>query len=470
MILEQLLELHSNLDDLYDKGVFINKFIVVFGSNEPAERIIDYLKEKKISVNAMIDNNDKKYVFTYHGVNVYKPESLISNYNENTIILIASKYYQEMLGQLQGFGYHENKQVFCIVDMQTGRLFSLEDHNFIKEIEQAKRGTAILKRMKEEYGYDTMIFIFPWQAIGDIYMAAGYLKAYIEKFNIKKYLITVVGKIGKQIAMQCGFTEVIVLTREKSYELSRIVIFLGLKATNTMIVHHCLIHTNLTWKLGNYKGITFDDHFRHSIYGLDDKVKITEPPKSGKIDYIEKVFAVNGFTPGKTVILSPYANTITNPSEEFWINLVEKLNELGYTVCTNSSGKSEPAINGTKPILFGFNIIVEAIEFAGMFIGLRSGLCDYIASANAKKIIIYPDRIYNNGPVIDFFSLKRMNLTDNVYEIVYNEETPTLAIDKIMNEIGNKDVGIEVVHNSEEKTIYVRDGKNGAKDKKYIAG
>lgn len=55
-----LMEMHKKIDECASKGIFKNRFVVIFGSNEPAERIMEYLTEKGITVNGLIDNNSKK--------------------------------------------------------------------------------------------------------------------------------------------------------------------------------------------------------------------------------------------------------------------------------------------------------------------------------------------------------------------------------------------------------------------------
>lgn len=60
------------------------------------------------------------------------------------------------------------------------------------------------------------------------------------------------------------------------------------------------------------------------------------------------------------------------------------------------------------------------MEAAGNFIGLRSGLCDVISQSHAKKIILYPDRIYQEGKYISFYSLKNMGLCMDAEEKVVN--------------------------------------------------
>ena len=36
-----LMEMHKKIDECASKGIFKNRFVVIFGSNEPAERIME---------------------------------------------------------------------------------------------------------------------------------------------------------------------------------------------------------------------------------------------------------------------------------------------------------------------------------------------------------------------------------------------------------------------------------------------
>lgn len=437
MLAEQQKQLEENISICIQKELLKGKKLYVFGSNEPAERIIDALLAAGYSVEWMIDNNEKKKGFSYRGTGVSLPSEALLPYVENAYIFIASKYYNEMLLQLKGMGYHD-EQVLEVVHMETGSRFSVSEETFDSEWKVMEEGTRVLRLLKERYGEDVELCIFPWQAIGDIYMAARYLRAYLKKEEEEtghavNYIITVMGNLRKKVAESCGYDRIHVLTKDESYALCRTVTFLGNKECNARILQHRFIYTNRIWHLGNYKGVTFDDHFRYSIFGLSGNCEVVTPSQNMDDAYLEDFFREHHLVKGKTVLIAPYANTIANPSREFWEKLAEELKKRGYTVCTNSSGdESEPAIRGTQAVLFPFDITLRAIEYGGCFIGLRSGLCDYVASAKGKKIILYPDRIYAQGPVIDFYSLKRMGLTDAADEFVYQDNAPEETLRQVL--------------------------------------
>lgn len=437
MLAEQQKQLEDNISICIQKGLLDGKKLYVFGSNEPAERIIDALLDAGYSTECMIDNNEKKKGFSYRGTGVALPSEVLFPYVENAFIFIASKYYNEMLLQLKGMGYRDD-QVLEAVHMETGSRFSVTEETFSEEWKVVEKGTQVLRLLKTRYGEDVELCIFPWQAIGDIYMAARYLHAYIDKKENEthcavNYIITVMGNLRKKVAESCGYDRIHVLTKDESYALCRAVTFLGNEECNAHILQHRYIYTNRIWHLGNYKGVTFDDHFRYSIFGLSEDCEVVTPKQNMDDAYLERFFLEHGLKKGKTVIIAPYANTIANPSKEFWEKLAEELKIREYTVCTNSSGDaSEPAIRGTKAVLFPFDITLRAIEYGGCFIGLRSGLCDYVASAEGKKIILYPDRVYAQGPVIDFYSLNRMGLTDDAEEFVYQDNAPEETLREVL--------------------------------------
>lgn len=437
MLAEQQKELEDRLGELVSAGTLRDKLIYVFGSNEPAERIIDAVCEAGLLVERMLDNNEKKKIFSYQGVGVSLPAEALLPVKEKAVILIASKYFPQMSSQLMEMGYKE-EQIFEVVHMETGSRFSTKEETFLEEFETVKKGTKVLEMLRSTYGEDVEICIFPWQAIGDIYMASRYLKRYIEKKEKEQqkdinYIITVMGNVRKKVAMLCGYERIHVLTGDESYALCRAVTFLGNRECNANILQHRFIYTNRIWHLGNYKGVTFDDHFRYSIFGLDEATQPVLPRQDEDFQRLQGFFAEHELKEGKTVIIAPYANTIANPSQKFWSDLVVGLKHKGYTVCTNSSGdESEPAIPGTKAVLFPFDITLKAIEYGGAFIGLRSGLCDLISSAKGKKVILYPDRIYAQGPVIDFYSLNRMGLCKDADEFVYLDQEPEKTLEQVL--------------------------------------
>lgn len=80
--------------------------------------------------------------------------------------------------------------------------------------------------------------------------------------------------------------------------------------------------------------------------------------------------------------------------------------DKGYQCFTNVAGEEKP-LAGTVAISPGISEIESVVEHAGTFVGIRSGLCDVIRSANARKIALYPDYNYSDTrwKAIDIYAL-----------------------------------------------------------------
>ena len=106
---------------------------------------------------------------------------------------------------------------------------------------------------------------------------------------------------------------------------------------------------------------------------------------------------------------------------------------MGYEVCTNSSGATEPAVKGTIPVFFPLNTAPQWVEMAGYFIGVRSGFCDVISGARAKKVILYGscDRFFNASSY-EYFNLKDMGLCEDAVEMEF-ESGDTRLCEKVLH-------------------------------------
>ena len=167
-----------------------------------------------------------------------------------------------------------------------------------------------------------------------------------------------------------------------------------------------------------YKGFSFDELFKKCVYLLDDDI---EPKYMKKeISYDEAVNKLNaiGLPEKKTVVLAPYVNSFENElSPEWWENLANRLKSKGYTVVTNCFGDEIP-INGTESVLFNYEELNILMEACGLFIGMRSGLCDILSESNCKKIIIYQNFMTKRR--MDFFSLRHLRCEQDLVEIKHD--------------------------------------------------
>lgn len=126
--------LSDNLLTMIQQRKFQNKKIVLFGINGTSHFMKKLLNQNGLSISAYIDNDRLKcqeindflmYMLVHHTnakmdleqmVLAYTPGEYLENYQEDVIILIASKYYPQMSEQLGKMGYQENMQVFQTVD------------------------------------------------------------------------------------------------------------------------------------------------------------------------------------------------------------------------------------------------------------------------------------------------------------------------------------------------------------------
>jgi len=421
-----LMKMHGIIDEHIEKGEFNNRFLVIFGSNEPAERIMEYLSEKHIAVNGLIDNNKKKDGTTLNGLTVTLPQKLLGKYKENALVLIASKYYPEMVVQLSAMGYNEEKHILKVVEYSPFNAPLLTEEEFGKRLESVKKGEKIYKDLLKEYGEIHKVFVCPLSVLGDAYVGLSCMQEYMDKNNIKNYALVMIDSVCKKIAYLFGFeNHVFSVTGDGMQNFLQYAVFSGMADGKILVLNHRRPYTCKIGEIGNYKNINFMDHFISGIYRLPENSR-PQIPKAHRNDarskeYVEELFTKNSLQKGKTVILFPYAKTAPKLNESFWICLAGQLAKRGYTVCTNSGGKGETAVPGTKELFFDIRYALETVEAAGTMIGLRSGLCDVVSTARAKKIILYPDRFYGPDSFLNFFSLNRMQLCDDAIEIIIKD-------------------------------------------------
>jgi hypothetical protein len=109
---------------------------------------------------------------------------------------------------------------------------------------------------------------------------------------------------------------------------------------------------------------------------------------------------------GKSVILSPYAKSVIELPAVFWEKIAADYSAEGFTIYTNVANNEQP-VKGTIPLNIPISQMPAAVEFAGTFIGIRSGLCDVLYTADCRRIVVYPDCYYSTTPfkIAEFFAL-----------------------------------------------------------------
>ena len=88
---------------------------------------------------------------------------------------------------------------------------------------------------------------------------------------------------------------------------------------------------------------------------------------------------------------------------------------------TQCAGREKP-IKGAKSFPFPLEKAEAVLDYAGYFLGLRSGFCDLICNSEAFKYVINPDYPIFNSNVYEFCSFYKMNIGKNIKEICWGYE------------------------------------------------
>jgi len=374
---------------------FDGKSVLLFGHCNATEEMADHLLTNGVAPAAILDNNIAKQGLAYRGIRVASPGSLSDYDAQNSIILIANRFFSEMVAQCRRLGY--NGEVVQVVGYNSFAEYSLADETITLKIERMKRGAHTLKRIHEQYPTQHLI-ICPNNALGDVYWAMSFLPAYLEKNHIGNVAIVVVGDACRQVAEMFGIGHIATLESKEMDEFVQAVVFTREDAST--IAQHDRPYTNNTIKWVDKHFLSFVDCYRYAVYGLAKDTQPTLPHR-----FTEFVPCVD-MPKGKTIILSPYAKSVVELPTEFWETLVMEYSAKGYSLYTNIVADEQP-ISGTVPLRLPICQMVPAVEYAGTFIGIRSGLCDVLNTANCRKTVVFPDCYYSTTPhkVADFFAL-----------------------------------------------------------------
>ena len=449
--------LKEPLDQMISKGRLKDKEIIFFGANKSTKEMCTYLRSKGFEPYAIVDNDKRKQHQKVAGLATYLPAELLSDYHEKAVILIASEYFKEMSEQLSELGYDREKQIIQV--LRLNRFYDTSNEAFEEYAGKARRGEAVyqklLKEWKERFetGSDSQetfypsLILCPYPGTGDIYLIGLYLKEYCDKngIDLQESMITVVGKAAARVFDLFSITNVHVLSQTESDQLLSYVRMMGLKKMRALVCNDGHLQY-MTKRFRGIDGINFHTMFRTAVFGMQNDNLEKEGTSSARKALLKKL--QHSCTPevlrekypsvveGRSVLLSPYANTVTDVPGSFWVQLAQKMKEEGFQVFTNSIGETEPVIRGTEGVFVPFSEVIDFVEMAGCFIGVRSGLCDIISSASAKKIILYPQgKIFRACSTYDYFSLNKMGLCEDAVELEYGDDGYEKLLEQVLNHI-----------------------------------
>jgi len=406
--------------------------LVIFGACENSKIIMRMLADYGFKASVIVDN-DKKKIGTYcSGIKVQAPDILKNNYNKRLRIIFYTYFEKEIGGQLISYGLKRNKDFYSLIDSEIIKKTCLFQSMDII------RGYILYKSILRKYGEQCIVLVCPYTGTGDIYLIGVLLQQYIEKEEIDNYALVVVSTACRKVFNIFGINNVVQMKKEYARSIIKINTFAP-DVCNVVVLNDswASIYTNPTEWLRGYKGLNFTDMFKYAVFELDKDTPLNIPKCLGPDNTIADFFEEHNLIPGKTVILAPYSNTLSELPDYLWEQIAQILKEKGYTVCTNSCGSQEPAVTGTEAVFFPLDKAIQIVTAAGGFIGVRSGFCDIISSVAAKKIIIYEkNNFFYMDTTLGYFGLNRMGLCDDAIEVEYDyKNDSSYSSDKLISEI-----------------------------------
>ena len=297
-----------------------------------------------------------------------------------------------------------------------------------------KGGYEVYNRLKKEYSNGTL-YLAPYKGTGDVYLAAAMLQNYIKANNLKDGIIGVIGGGNRKIAGMFGF-ESFDIKRRQMDNLMCYIKYANINQSEIFLLHHDPPHidSGILDLMRNINDLNFYEIYQYALFEDINNDYFQLPKFECDKFKIDSLFTQNGLIPGKTVLIAPYSYTLPNISKKMWAQVVNELNNKGYTVCTNVASKKEKAIKGTIPLFIPYKQLVPFLDEAGYFIGIRSGICEILASSTCKKIVLYKKGFdWNGKDSLDYFSLSKMGLCDAVEMEYYKKPFDKLA-KSIINE------------------------------------
>lgn len=401
-------EMRKNLEELMEQGIEAGCPIYVFGHCEASLALVMLLKEHGRLVQAILDNNEAKLGLVYEGVPVEKPGALPAN----AVVFIVSRYYEAMVRQLRQLGFRGT--IRKLIDFNTYSNYSLEPDVVEVMQNRIEQGKELLKQVSENYPNHFRVFC-PFEALGDIYYMRAYWPAYARKHHIEQVVFCVTSKTLRDVIRLFGDEPVLVYEQNMLDAMVQAALYT--RASDILIAHQDRPYVVQLSKALYVKKLTLEQMYCCGVYGLAKETIPVKPltirqlnPPAASIDRVD--------TFDKGVIFAPYAKSVIALEPRIWEEAVAYYKGKGYQCFTNVV-QGQEALPGTISISPSISELCSVVEQAGTFVGIRSGLCDVIQEAKAKKIALYPDYYYcdTKWKAMDIYYLEQFD-----YNLLATEE------------------------------------------------
>lgn len=412
------------------RKVSSDNVVVFFGAGEMSKKAMDILREFGIKISRIVDNDVRKQGKYCSGVEIENPVVIKEQWQDGMIVLFYSYYHaDEMASQLKGYGLKENRDFFSLAR------YEFMQNTVWKQAYRVLQGLKLYDKLRKKYPDCEKVLLCPYTGTGDVYLIGGMLQQYLEQEDIKSYVFIVVSTACRKIAQLFDIQNIEQLQDETADYIVKANMFCPDRC-DVLVLNDswASVYTNPTERLRGYKDLNFTDMFREIVFQIRGDLKLNFPDWRRNTEEAQVFLKEHHMIQGRTVILAPYSNTLSEFPNRMWEQIVVCLREKGYVVCTNSCGPKEPPIKGTEGVFFPLSIATAVVSLAGGFIGARCGLCDVISSASAKKVVIYDrDSYFYQGKTRAYFSLNDMGLCQDAIELDYAGDVDSIVGQVLVN-------------------------------------
>lgn len=388
-------------------------YSITFCSGKEAHDIGRYCTEitrgRKKKERILINGTDDPEEYRYKGL------LGINGINAIDITAMAVFDFGYVPGQEETDEAENDDETDIVWETETGSLEELE--NCLQE------GKRIYESIRSEFP-DTKIYMCTYHGSGDIYLTGLYLKDRMRYDNVTDCVVVVASEGSRKLMELFDLKDVIkkiyvLRGRPECNKLLYYVRNMGFTAANAGLISNDYGVMRLE-RMSGVKGIDFNTLFQKAVFFSEIKRIYADM----RVENSDEIFDTEGIRKGKTVLLAPYAATAVRMQDEIWTDIARFLTIRGYDVMTNVSGSAEEPVEGTRGISIPYSKIVDFLDKAGGFIGIRSGLCDIISGSSAEKVVLYPPGVtFHYSTCLNYFSLRKMyDIKNGLMEIEAGED------------------------------------------------
>lgn len=262
----------------------------------------------------------------------------------------------------------------------------LKKRSLFYETYKIIRGMIEYKKLRKKVGKNAHVIFFRG-ATGDTYIQFLLLDSYLKEKQITNYVLA--GDSTGLLPLSRIFCCSNVMTVPFLEYIEKAYLFIDGEGMN-VIFPFCWadnFHINKC-RIRMTEAFDFMDTYKYFSFQMNTKNIVYRQPVFRKVDE-NLIFSweKQGIIKDKTVLIAPDANSVTRLPIWFWNGIIKELQGLGYTVFFNCSYFT---FFRASNLFTAYDSCVPMLEYAGNFIGVRSGFCDIISSAKCNKVILYP--------------------------------------------------------------------------------